>query len=337
MLLSVIIPTRNRATYLADLLDSLAAQEPVAFDWEVIVVDNASTDNTPEVARQKAATLPIPIRYVREPNLGLHHGRHRGAKEASGTFLGYLDDDMLLAPTWIQGVTLAAQGQADAVVGRILPHWKAQPPAWVKALATEGIDNHLGLLNLGTATRPVEPVMVLGGNAFLPRQTLFELGGFHPDGVPSDLLRYRGDGETGLMMKFKQKGLRSWYDPRATAYHIIGANRLTVEYICQRAYRQGISDSFTQIRAAHGLGESPFSGHSLSYYLERLRTMRPTQAAQAIMCKVGRALGLASFLPHHEIREQIAQAYREGWQFHQDEVQHDPALLAYVLKPTYLE
>ncbi len=337
MLLSVIIPTRNRAAYLADLLDSLAAQEPVAFDWEVIVVDNASTDDTPVVARQKAAALPIPIRYVHEPNLGLHQGRHRGAKEAGGTFLGYLDDDMILAPTWIQGVTIAAQGRADAVVGRILPRWEVQPPAWVKALATEGIENYLGLLDLGTRARPVEPVMVLGGNAFLPRQTLFELGGFHPDGVPSDLLRYRGDGETGLMMKFKQQGLRSWYDPRATAYHLIGANRLTVEYICQRAYRQGISDSFTQIRAAHGLGEVPFSEHSLGYYMERLRAMRPAQAAQIITRKVGKMLGLASFLPYHDIRERIAQAYQEGWQFHQDEVNRDPDLLAYVLKPTYLE
>lgn len=337
MLLSVIIPTRNRAAHLADLLDSLAAQEPVTFDWEVIVVDNASTDDTPEVARQKAAALPITIRYAHEPNLGLHHGRHRGAKEAAGTFLGYLDDDMILAPTWIQGVTMAAQGRADAVVGRVLPQWEVQPPGWVKALASEGIDNYLGLLDLGTTARPVEPVMVLGGNAFLPRQALFELGGFHPDGVPTNLLRYRGDGETGLMVKFKQKGMRSWYDPRATAYHIISADRLTIEYICQRAYRQGISDSFTQIRAAHGLGEVPFSGHGLGTFVEKLRTIRPAQAAQTVTRKVGKALGLASFLPYHEIQEQIVQAYREGWQFHQDEVRRDPDLLTYVLKPTYLE
>ena len=116
MLLSVVIPTRNRAQRLADLLDSLAQQDAVPFEWEVVVIDNASEDATAEVVSQKSETLPITIRHIVEPNLGLHHGRHRGAKEARGTFLGYLDDDMVLAPTWIQGVERVAQGQADAVV-----------------------------------------------------------------------------------------------------------------------------------------------------------------------------------------------------------------------------
>ena len=105
-----------------------------------------------------------------------------------------------------------------------------------------------GLLDLGTVKKIVRPTYVFGGNCFLPKSLIYSLGGFHPDGVPKGSSRYRGDGETGLMIKFENSGFRSLYDPRATAYHIIGADRLTIEYFCIRAFNQGISDSYTHIR-----------------------------------------------------------------------------------------
>jgi glycosyltransferase involved in cell wall biosynthesis len=357
VLLSVIIPTRNRAQRLADLLDSLAAQEPVPFEWEVIVVDNASTDATAEVARQKSENLPITIRYVLEPRLGLHHGRHRGAKEAQGTFLGYLDDDTIVAPSWVQGVRLLVQGQADAVVGRILPQWEAEPPGWLQAMiqARGGVFDYLTLLDLGTVAKPVDPAYVWGANFFLPRQLVFDLGGFHPDAVPSDLLHYRGDGESALMWKFKQAGLRSYYDPMATVFHVIGADRLTLEYICQRAYNQGISASFTQIRAARGLPGSPLPNSSNESRSERLnshwkslkslygklRRKSIADVARIVGTRtkrtVARTISKPRKGPYAEIQAKIDKAFRAGWQFHQNEVKTDPGLLEYVLRQTYLE
>ena len=354
MLLSVIIPTRNRAQRLADLLDSLAGQEPVPFEWEVIVVDNASMDSTAEVVRQKSENLSITIRYVREPRLGLHHGRHRGAKEARGTFLGYLDDDTIVTPSWVQGIRLLVQGQADAVVGRILPKWEAEPPNWLLDMIRDGVCGYLSLLDLGTIARPVDPGLVWGCNFFIPRKLIFDLGGFHPDGMPTELLRYRGDGETALMRKFKEAGLKAYYDPRATAFHVIDASRLTVEYLCQRAYNQGISASFTEIRAARGLPGSPPLNSSnenraerLGGRWERLKSLYGKLRRKSIgdVAKIvgrrtkttmARTISKPRKEPYAEIRANIDKAYRAGWRFHQNEVKNDPMLLEYVLRQTYL-
>ena len=77
MHLSVIVPTRNRSAMIASLLDSLADLQAVPWDWEVIVVDNASTDDTAACVTQKQESLQIEIRYILETRLGLHEGRNR--------------------------------------------------------------------------------------------------------------------------------------------------------------------------------------------------------------------------------------------------------------------
>lgn len=342
VLLSVIVPTRNRSRRVADLLDSLAGQEPVPFKWEVIVVDNASTDDTQALIQRKSRELDIAIRYVLEPRLGLHQGRHRGAREAGGDYLGYLDDDMVLAPTWVQGVQWLVQGKAEAVVGRTLPKWEAQPPPWLLALVQGGTNAYLGLLDLGKVARPVDPGLALGGNCFLPSRLVFDLGGFHPDGMPVELLRYRGDGETALMAAFRRAGLRGYYDPRATAYHIIGADRLTVESLCQRACRQGVSDSFTSIRAGY-LGEkAPFGGpRRMGGYIQRAREMSLAEILEAILRKSTRPVRrLATRLRGGEgyvrASRRLEEAYRSGWRFHQEEVKSDSELLEYVTQKDYL-
>ena len=104
-----------------------------------------------------------------------------------------------------------------------------------------------------------------------------------------------------------------------------------------RAYNQGISDSFAQIRTAHGLVASPFSSLSAKSCYERLRQMSPSDIVRAIGRRMKRIIGRLRKGPYVEIRSKIAESYRAGWQFHQNEVRSDPTLLEYVLKQTYLE
>jgi hypothetical protein len=221
--------------------------------------------------------------------------------------------------------------------------------------ARGGVFGYLTLLDLGTVAKPVDPAYVWGANFFLPRQLVFDLGGFHPDAVPSDLLHYRGDGESALMWKFKQAGLRSYYDPMATVFHVIGADRLTLEYICQRAYNQGISASFTQIRAARGLPGSPLPNSSNESRSERLnshwkslkslygklRRKSIADVARIVGTRtkrtVARTISKPRKGPYAEIQAEIDKAFRAGWQFHQNAVKNDPVLLEYVLRQTYLE
>jgi glycosyltransferase involved in cell wall biosynthesis len=340
LIFSVIVPTRNRSMPLIDLLNSLAEQEAVPLEWEVIVVDNGSTDNTFEVVKQMMITSPLDIRYVYEAKVGLHHARHRGAVEARGEFLGYLDDDMILTPTWIQGVEMLAERKAQAVVGRILPRWEAKVPDWLEMMNKNGVLGYLGLLNLGEDRIRIDSCLVFGGNCFLPKHLLFDLGGFHPDGMPLELIRYRGDGETALMKRFAEGKHVAYYDPRATVYHIIPAERMTIEYFCRRAYNQGISNSFTHVRALHfctNIGSTHGAKKGVGHYLRRLSEMRIKDLIKIIANRLRVIIYFMNRRPYKHIYAQINAAFQAGWEFHQNEVRRDPELLKYVLKDTYFD
>ncbi len=338
VLLSVVIPTRNHAQLVCDLLDTLATQVEVPFRWEGMVIDNDSTDKTQRLVYEKISSLPIEIRYIYEPRPGLHNGRHRGALEAHGKYLAYLDDDILLTPTWIHGVDKLMSGQAQAVVGRVLPKWEARPPRWLKTLTRE--PGYLSLLDMGLSGFYIDPRYVYGDNFFIPRQIVFDLGGFHPDSMPIELLRYRGDGEYGLMLKFKEAGLRAWYEPAATVYHRISRARMSLDYLCKRSYAQGISDSFTVIRAEH-YGQAYLDDHSLGYtevarksfrfYIGRIRELTIRQILSNLGARIMKCIPLSQ----PNIKKRIGLAALEGYKYHQGEVSKDLKLFEWVLQEDY--
>ena len=99
-MISVIIPTRNRAELLRDTLTSIQGQTLSYELFEVLVVDNGSTDNTKDVTLNFKKNLNN-LRYVYAPVPGLHEGRHRGMKEARYNLLVFADDDILATPDWL--------------------------------------------------------------------------------------------------------------------------------------------------------------------------------------------------------------------------------------------
>jgi len=343
LLLSVIIPTLNRSNLLSLLLDSLAVQAPVSFAWEIIVVDNGSIDETREVVQKKSRQAPVLLRYVYEPKPGLHQGRHRGAREAAGEVMAFLDDDTVLLPGWISGLELMLSNQADAVVSRILPKWEMQPPDWLTDLFSDGTFGLLTLLDLGNEPKQIDPLFVWGASFFIRRFLVFELGGFHPDGMPLELMRYRGDGETGFFQEFKKQGYTAWYDPRSVAYHTVSRKRMTLDYLCQRSYNQGISDSYAQIRKAQDLNadQSSTTGgihpKSSAYFKQRAREMSLTDWVRSLQNRIRWVRRQLFPTQHEKILNQLQYAHNAGWRFHENAVQTDPELLAYVLKKSYLE
>ncbi|MBF0398847.1 MAG: glycosyltransferase, partial [Desulfobacterales bacterium] len=216
------------------------------------------TDATRQVYEQLLPLFPVPLKYLFEPVPGLHNGRNTGAKEAKGSILAYLDDDMTVSEHWIRGVELIRQNQADAVAGKILPIWEGSIPEWAYIIYDGKISGHWGLLDLGKEMQIVKPDMIPGGNSFIKRQIVIDLKGFNPDGMPSELIKYRGDGETGFYNRFKAMNYVCMYDPIAVAHHMITKEKLTLEYICERSFRQGISASYSEIRKAGKLSDPIF-------------------------------------------------------------------------------
>jgi len=251
--ISVIIPTRNRAAYLRDALASIAAQDLDADAFEVVVVDNGSTDNTVEVAHSFEGKIRN-LKCVTEKEPGLHSGRHRGMKEAKAEILVFADDDIEAFPTWLSAVYKNFDDSSVALVGgKCLPKFESEPPHWLQVLWQErgGVRMiaSLSVVDFGDNRKEIHSRYVFGCNFAVRKSFLFSAGGFHPDGMPIDKLMFRGDGETHVSDEVMRRGFKAFYDPAASVYHRVSRDRMTLSYFHTRAFAQGISNSYEDLRA----------------------------------------------------------------------------------------
>jgi glycosyltransferase involved in cell wall biosynthesis len=316
MFLSIIIPTRNRAKYLERALVSIVAQTYSPEYFEVIIADNGSTDNTSEVYQAFKEKLHN-LCYYNDPQPGLHVGRHLGLKKARGDILVYADDDIEAFPTWLEGIAEAFEDPQIALVGgKNLPKFEAEPPDWIKQMWKE--DQHgnrelgyLSILDLGDKIKEISPFYVNGCNFSIRKSVLLEAGGFHPDGMPEELIRYRGDGERHISRFILGQGYKALYHPKASIYHLVPISRMTEDYFCKRAFNQGISDSYTNIR----------NGHKTKSWKMFLRKF-----------KHGLQLSFGN-----KRTAKIKAAYCKGHEYHQQEVRKDTTLYEWVMKARYLD
>jgi glycosyltransferase involved in cell wall biosynthesis len=115
---SVVVPTRDRADLLEALLDSLSRQSLDPSTFEVIVVDDASTDSTPEVLQRAAERAHYDLRVVPGPGMGPAAARNRGWREATSPLIAFTDDDCVVTPAWLGELVAAADGAETIVQGR---------------------------------------------------------------------------------------------------------------------------------------------------------------------------------------------------------------------------
>jgi glycosyltransferase involved in cell wall biosynthesis len=129
---AVIVPTRDRAPSLAQLLDSLCHQQRDSPSYEVVVVDNGSSDRTPEVVADYRRKYPV-VRYLFEPRPGASNARNRGIASTDAGIFAFIDDDVRAAHDWIAAIAAAFLGQPeiDCLGGRIEPLWPRTPPTWL--------------------------------------------------------------------------------------------------------------------------------------------------------------------------------------------------------------
>jgi glycosyltransferase involved in cell wall biosynthesis len=230
----VIICTRNRAAQLAHALDSVAnLRTPKRLRWEVIVVDNGSSDNTAEVAESFRDRLPI--RVVREDTPGLSNARNRGVEEAAGAYICWTDDDLLLDPNWLEAYATAFKRHPEAAVfgGKIIPILQAPTPDWFRRFADEWpLTTLLANRDLGDDIRPLtfEGGEIPWGANFAVRTAEQRRARFEPSLGVSPLQRRLGE-ESEAIFRMMKAGAVGWWVPDSAVRHIIPTQRQTWRYV----------------------------------------------------------------------------------------------------------
>ncbi|MGA6580806.1 glycosyltransferase family 2 protein, partial [Providencia sp. NPDC089923] len=194
------------------------------------------------------------ITYVYDCRPGLHIGRNRGLELSRGEIIVYIDDDIIAFPSWLEtiGDVFEDKPYIGVVGGNNYPNYEISPPEWLEELwipTAEGkYMGSLSLLDFGDEEKIISSDYIFGCNFSIRKKLLREVRGFNPDGFPKKYQIYRGDGETAVGRKIYSLGYQAYFHPKASVYHYVSKNRLSIEYLKNRSYSQGISESYTTIR-----------------------------------------------------------------------------------------
>lgn len=228
--LTVAICTLDRARLLAGTLERLADAAPPSVPWEALVVDNGSTDDTQRVLDQFVSRLPL--RRVVEPTLGLSNARNAAVAHASGDYILWTDDDVLVDRGWLRGYEDAIHRWPDAAVfgGPIRPQFEGTPPAWLLAVWTR-VAGAFAVRDLGDHPVPLdgEETVPYGAN-FVVRTREQRCFAFDPE-----LGRHGRSGrlceETAVIQAILSGGATGWWVPEAAVSHWVPRDRQTVAYL----------------------------------------------------------------------------------------------------------
>jgi glucosyl-dolichyl phosphate glucuronosyltransferase len=231
MMLTVILCTYNRCKSLPDALESLAASQlPGSVDWEVLVVDNNSRDQTRAVVEDFYRRYPGRFRYLFEIKQGLSNARNAGIQAARGEILAFTDDDCAVEPTWLQELTANLHdGKYGGAGGRIRIARNFTPPSWMLLEGPYSLGGQLAAL-FDAGDQPKELDRPPFGANMAYRKAMFEkYGGFRAD-LGRCGTGMIGSEDTEFGERLIAAGERLWYAPSAFVNHSVLQERLTKKY-----------------------------------------------------------------------------------------------------------
>lgn len=234
--LTIAIPTYNGEKRLPEVLDRLricCQDSQQQFSWEILVIDNNSTDNTAKVVQEYQANWPeqYPLKYYIELQQGAAFARHRAFMEASSTLIGFLDDDNIPAADWVKAAYEFAQEhpKAGAYGSQIQGVFEVKPPENFQRIAP-----FLAITQRGSEALRYEPqkkVLPPSAGLIVRKQAWLE-------SVPSKLIltgrttKSMVTSEDLEMLSYIQaKGWEIWYNPAMQIEHKIPSWRLEREYL----------------------------------------------------------------------------------------------------------
>ena len=220
--ISVIICTYNRDKFIGEALNCLAKQTLPAGNFEIIVVDNRSTDNTASIAQNFIADHPgLQARYVMEPNKGLSFARNRGIQEARASIVTYIDDDAEVTPHFLESIVsfLQANSSVVGVGGKVIPKYsESGEPKWI----SKYLNGFVGRMDFGDRPKQFDSKMKYptGCNMTYTKEILQKAGGFNNE------LTFRSD-DKYIFHQVTKISDNVYYVPEALLYHNIDNDRLS--------------------------------------------------------------------------------------------------------------
>ena len=243
MTITVILCTFNRSESLAKTLRSLSLQSlPASVEWEVLVLDNNSCDQTRAVADEFCRQFPGRFRYIMEPRQGKSHALNSGIREACGDIVAFTDDDVLLGPSWLHNLTADLDnGEWAGAGGRTLPEQGFAPPRWL-ALEKRYALAPLAIFDLGSEPRELKEAP-FGNNMAFRKTVVKRYNGFRTDLGPcagSSMPQKSEDSEFGTRLLLAGERLR--YEPTAIVYHSVPQARVNKQYFLTWWFDKARSD-----------------------------------------------------------------------------------------------
>lgn len=257
---TVIVCTYNRADSLRRTLEALAAQQvPAGVDWELVVVDNNSRDDTRATVERFALEAPLSVTYVFEAKQGVSYARNTGLSHSTGENIAFTDDDVLPAPDWVATLeTLMAQSGADVIGGRILPKWPSPVPGWLAR--NKWLHANLALMDHEHPHRlsPKTTHPLIWGANMAFRRSIFDVIGLFDTRRGRIGSRLHGGEDVDIVERALAAGAHVLYDPRLVVWHHIPCERIRRRYFLRWYFQGGEGEALSQeVDAARTLLGAP--------------------------------------------------------------------------------
>lgn len=266
IMISVIICTRNRVDDLPDAIRSVWMQD-FSSTYELLVVDNGSSDGTQAYLKACLEQSPIPMEYVYEGTPGLSLARNTGARVARGDILAYLDDDAIASENWLTSLNNSYDRYQETWVagGPILLDWRGEKPLWF----TSDMEMALTTLDLGSEFQWLDGYWFPFGANFSCRKAAWsDVGGF------GEVFTLYND-ERYFCHKVRSLEGKIAYIPSAVVLHKVSAYRLRTGQFIKRNYRQGRADAiFHKITSDNQKGSSLFKNLKQCLFVTRKSLIR---------------------------------------------------------------
>lgn len=237
--ISAIICTYNRSDYLSKAISSLLDQTLTKENYEILVIDNCSTDNTSQIAKELQSKYRN-IRYFYEPTQGLSAARNRGIKEAEGELVAFLDDDATACREWLEEYIKVFKDYPNAgcAGGRIDLVWPdSKKPDWMPERFEQP---YYGKFYKGEYIKKLSyPETPNGGNLCIRKEIINKIGVFN-EKLGRKKQNLQSNEEFEFMERMRDNDII--YVPKAFVFHYVIPERVDRSYIFERAFWQGISD-----------------------------------------------------------------------------------------------